>query len=98
MAHMNGNQLFILPLAFQNLLPFKNVYAAEILTLSISTLHIIALFAVFSKSLLHGLMTGSLKGYWEGSPNTGTKSKKIAIILIIEKDNRRSSFANWDFR
>jgi DNA-binding NarL/FixJ family response regulator len=41
---------------------YRTDYAAEILALSISTLPIIVLFAVFSKSLLRGLMAGSLKG------------------------------------
>jgi hypothetical protein len=41
---------------------YRTDYAAEILALSISTLHIIVLFAVFSKSLLRGLLAGSLKG------------------------------------
>jgi cellobiose transport system permease protein len=60
---LNKDKLYTVPLAISKFSAmYRTDYAAEILALCLSTLPIIILFAVFSKSLIRGLMAGSLKG------------------------------------
>jgi len=60
---LNKEHLYTIPLAISMLgNMYRNDYAAKILALALATLPVLIFFAVFSKSLIRGLMVGSVKG------------------------------------
>lgn len=60
---LNKEHLYTIPLAISMLgNMYRNDYAAKILALALATLPVLIFFAAFSKSLIRGLMVGSVKG------------------------------------
>jgi cellobiose transport system permease protein len=60
---LNKESLYTIPLAISMLgNMYRNDYAAKILALALATMPVLIFFAVFSKSLIRGLMVGSVKG------------------------------------